>query len=692
MYLPVLAGYVPLPAEIVLFFPPWEGLFQGCCAGVHHAEMGDLITQVYPWRTILNSALSLWHAPLWNFQYLMGAPYQAMPQSALFFPLYWLYSVLSGPLAWSLLFIVRPALTAASTAIFVRRLGASNAAALLSGFTFGFSGSITAWEGWAVADSAMWLPLMFLSVDWLRDRPSAASIALAAAAFTLPVLGGQPEVAFQMAVLATLYAACRTFPLTSRSPRYLAAFAAAGLLALCLAAVQLLPTWEWIHLIPRSLTFSFRHVPTSRIVAFLSRDVFRSMNVDGISVPERFAYVGAFAVAALPFTWLWRIRRDVLYFAGILFFCLSMVYGWAPVNSLAQHLPILKGLPNWRVIIGADFALVVLAGLAISALESRCAGKESESRPARSIGSLFTGVAVCALVVARATGHTAIPAYLTALLLIPALALILLANAGKLQARSFVLCTAVLITADIFTFGYGRVPFFKPAAIFPANTTFDFFRQHAGTAWRVGSVDLTYGSNFELPYGLSEASGYDFATDRVAKFMGSFSSDTLAFHFDSEHLMAAPKGALDLTGVRFFAATTWNKSASRLAAMPGRFHKVLESGMTQVFENQDAVPIAFFVPGESVQVVNDDDAQRRAVLAPDFDPRRGVITPDTVARFFGSKGNASPSTVDSVSRGLNEMRFSVTVDRDGLLVFDETYYPGWIVEVDGDPAPLIRAD
>ena len=692
MCLPVLAGYVPIPAEIVLFFPPWDGLFPGCCGAVHHAEMGDLVTQVYPWRTALNSALSLWHAPLWNFQYLMGAPYEAMPQSALFFPLNWLYAIFSAPIAWSLLFIIRPALTAVSTAIFVRRLGASNAAALISGLTFGFSGSLMTWGGWALADSAMWLPLLFLSVHWLRDRPSAASIALAAAAFTLPVLAGQPEVAFQMTVLATLYAVCRAFPWTSRSPRYLAAFAAAGLLALCLAAVQLLPTWEWIHLIPRSLAFRFRHVPASKIIAFLSRDIFLPSNVDGITVPERFAYVGVFAVAALPFAWLWRSRRDVLYFAAILFFCLSMVYGWEPVYSLSKHVPILSGLPNWRLIIGADFALAVLAGLAISALESRCARKESESKPAMLIGALLTGAAACALVVARATGHTAIPYYLTALLLIPALALILLAKAGKLQVRTFVLCTALLVTADVFTCGYGRLPFYKAETIFPANTTFDFLRQHAGTLWRVGSVDLTYGSNFELPYGLSEASGYDFATGRVAGFMGAFSGDHVGFRLESDHLIAAPKGALDLTGVRFFTTTVATDGASRLAAMPGRFRKVMETGTTQVFENQDAMPIAFFVPADGVHVVNDDEAQHSAVLAPDFDPRRGVITPDSVARFFGVRGTASSSTVERVSRGLNEMRFTAAANRDGLLVFDETYYPGWVAEVDGNPAPVIRAD
>ena len=305
MYLPVAAGYVPFPADIVLFFPPWEGVAKGCCAAMQHAELGDLATQTYPWRTVLNSAASIGRAPLWNFHYLMGAPYEAMPQSELFFPLNWLYSIARGPLAWSLLFIVRTALLEISMAIFMRRLGASNAAALISGLAFGFSGWITAFEGWPLADTAMWLPLMFLTVDGLRQKPSATWIALGAVAFALPVLGGHPEVAFQIFVLALLYAAFRVFPATTSPVSYLASLGAAGLLAAGLAAVQLLPTIEWIHLIPRSLTAFWPPIPSKEIVAFLSRDIFHQPNIDGISVPEHAAYVGAFAIAALPFAWLW---------------------------------------------------------------------------------------------------------------------------------------------------------------------------------------------------------------------------------------------------------------------------------------------------------------------------------------------------------------------------------------------------
>src|SRR5262249_40475680 len=198
------------------------------------------------------------------------------------------------------------------TAIFMKRLGVSDAAALISGFTFAFSGWVVSWQGWSLLDSAMWLPLIFLSVDWLRTKPSPEAVGVASLAFALPVLGGHPEVAFHTAILGLLYATYRAFPLTPGGRRYLVAFGISASLSLMLAAVQLLPTLEWIRLIPRSLTDRWPTPPGVRVLAFLSRDLFHNPNVDGILIPEGAAYGGAIVIAALPFVWLWRKKVDVI--------------------------------------------------------------------------------------------------------------------------------------------------------------------------------------------------------------------------------------------------------------------------------------------------------------------------------------------------------------------------------------------
>ena len=57
VYWPVLLGRVPFPAHIVTQFPPWESV------GEHRyqppqAEMGDLVTELYPWKAYTHRAIA----------------------------------------------------------------------------------------------------------------------------------------------------------------------------------------------------------------------------------------------------------------------------------------------------------------------------------------------------------------------------------------------------------------------------------------------------------------------------------------------------------------------------------------------------------------------------------------------------------------------------------------------------------
>ena len=76
-YWPMLAGRVPFPADLVVQFPPWESLqstFPGPRPLPPHAEMGDLVTELYPWKAFTRRALASGTMPLWNPALFLGAP------------------------------------------------------------------------------------------------------------------------------------------------------------------------------------------------------------------------------------------------------------------------------------------------------------------------------------------------------------------------------------------------------------------------------------------------------------------------------------------------------------------------------------------------------------------------------------------------------------------------------------------
>ncbi|HTQ54102.1 MAG TPA: YfhO family protein [Bryobacteraceae bacterium] len=693
LYLPVLAGYVPFPADVVLSFPPWEGTpaTAACCPGMQHSQLGDLVTQIYPWRT-MNAALRPGHVPLWNFQAFMGTPFQAMPMSALFFPLHWFYSLLSIPAAWSLLFIVRSVIIAGATAIFLRRLRASPVASLVSGFVFACSGWVLAFQGRPQLDSAMWLPLMFLAVDVLRSRPSLARVALGAVAFALPVLGGHPEVAFQVIAVAVLYAVYRLFPLERAAVVYALAFAAAGALSFGLAAVQLVPTLEWLGLLSRSLSTHWGSLRSAQILGFLSRDLLHHPNIDGVWIPEGASYIGACAAALLPFAALWKNRRDVLFFAGVAVLCMETAYGWQPAFWFTNHIPVLSGLPNWRLLVAADFALAVLAGFGITAIESRCACSQAASRGLSSTLWTLAGVTAVGLIALRRAGHTAIPVRLNLLLLLLCMVVFVLAAARRINLRAFTGMMVLLVITDLFTAGYAVIPFVRPSEVFPPSPVFDFLRPRAIPMWRVAAVDMVYGYQFELPYRLSTPAGYDFPNRRTARFLSAFKTDHEARALTSENTLTAPKGLLDLTGTRYFVTTNWNQSASRFAALPKRFSQVFSYKHVHIFENPDAVPLLSFLPAASIQVIGNDDDQLAAITSAAFDARRTVVVPRQVDRFWGTPGETAAATIGDVAQENDAVKLTVSADRDGLVYFDETYYPGWVAEVDGTRVPVIRTN
>jgi Bacterial membrane protein YfhO len=454
-----------------------------------------------------------------------------------------------------------------------------------------------------------------------------------------------------------------------------------------LAAVQLLPTMEWAGLLDRSLGMRWDPLPLSGILGLLSRDLLHNPNVDGVHVPEGACYIGAFAAALLPFLVFWKKRRDVLFFGLLAFFCLEVAYGLEPGFWISQHTPVLAGLPNWRFLAVADFAFAVLAGFAISALESRCVSVELSRQS--SIAWLLSGAAAGAALVLRIAGVTLISVRLNLVLVLLSLAIALLAALRRIPASDFLRAAAIVIFADLTAAGFAYVPFVKAADIFPRAPVFEYLTPKASPLWRVAGVDGVYAYQFDMPYGLSAASGYDFLTRRTKRILSIFKTES---SFQSTALLAAPKGALDLTGTRYFITTDWNPSTDRFAALPERFHKIYSVGHIQVFENPDAAPLLSFLPSGAARVFESEDEQFRAITAANFDSSRSLVLAQKVDRFWGNRGNPAARSIAGVIVANDEVKLTVSADQDGLVYFNESWYPGWIAEVDGAKAPVIRAN
>lgn len=126
---------------------------------------------------------------------------------------------------------------------------------------------------------------------------------------------------------------------------------------------------------------------------------------------------------------------------------------------------------------------------------------------------------------------------------------------------------------------------------------------------------------------------------------------------------------------------------------PGPWTKLLSSDV-KVYQTRSTPPYAFFM--RSVEVLDDDwngsEAALVAMRDPAFDPVEQAIlhgAPDTLAGSHAIDGEMA-----AVSRTATRTEYAVSVvgDLDAVLLLNDAYFPGWTAEIDGQPAPLYRAD
>jgi hypothetical protein len=157
----------------------------------------------------------------------------------------------------------------------------------------------------------------------------------------------------------------------------------------------------------------------------------------------------------------------------------------------------------------------------------------------------------------------------------------------------------------------------------------------------------------------------------------------------------AAEGDLVLRGVSLLDQRTGTHAALTMPA-DGQFRRV-HSGDVKVYQNVQALPRAY-VTGQ-VAVAADDAAALAALADPSFEPAGQVVL---LAEELAAAGLleqaaqlASPTAgaiVEVVSYQPEQAELDVALDAPGALVLADTWYPGWQVTVDGEPAALLRAN
>jgi hypothetical protein len=697
VYAPMFTGKIPFPAIFVFAFPPFA---QAAPLETQPlvANIGDLVSSFYPYRTIAARAVREGMLPLWNPYMLSGAPFLANSQSALFYPPNFLYYVLSLPLAWSMGFVIRRVLAALFAALFVRRIGGTTWGAIAAGLIFSFCGFLTAWQGQAMSDAAIWLGLICYAVVRLHAKPDGRSITIAAFAFAMPVLAGHPETAAHLTLTGTALALF----VFVREPRssFIRAFAASGLLAAGLAAVQIIPTIEWLQYIYHPLKVPWPAPPLYSMLGLVSRDLIREKNSIGLLIPEQAAYLAMMTFVAAPIALLRKSSRGfAIFFAFWTAAAISAAYGIGPAHWIVQRTPVLSTLKNARLILVFSFGLAVLAGLGLSVLEEFDLAN-SRLRRFRAALLGFTGLTVAFLLIyvvhlvqaTESIEFVRMPRFGLFFLMASAAAAGL-RLAGLLDRHAFAALALLVVGADLATVSYGAMPFTKTRDVFPSIELFDRLPKPSTAPFRIAQLGAAYGANFESIYGHSALGGYELSLERLKTFLKDLSRNEMdSVMLTTDGVLETKDRRLDLLNAKYYIVSEWDPRFTEFRNQPDRFRFLYTSGDTDVYENLRTFPPEFLVPAHGAEIIPNEASQLARLKDPTFQAEQQVVLTERPQEVPAVASLVSTAKVEWTSRQANGFELDVTAGEANILVISQIDYPGWKASVDGHSVAIMRAD
>ena len=353
----------------------------------HNATLSDLYCQIIPWRSAVRTAIAHGEWPLLNPFMLCGDILAAAAQPAPYDPFNLIGMAI--PLAPSLTFAAAMTffLAGFGAFVFARALGCSELAALVAAAGWMFSGNMAFFVGWPLARAWAWLPLIFFAVRLVVNEASVRAGVILMIALTLLIFAGHPESLLHVTAVGAAYGLFEIVTTRRRIGHVIAIAITAGIVALALTAIFLLPFLEasqqTVEIYQRQqfrtmpLPFMperIQHRAASTVFPFWGGQPWR----DSVT-PEwnpQTARTGSIVLAlALAALIVARRRKETWFFFGLALVCLCAAFDAPPVSNLLHRLPLFDIALNERLAFAASCSLSILAALAVDALAAAGVGR-----------------------------------------------------------------------------------------------------------------------------------------------------------------------------------------------------------------------------------------------------------------------------------------------------------------------------
>ncbi len=671
-----------------------------------------------PWAAVTHRMLFVLHeAPVWNADDGYGKPYAAGLEPQPFDPLTVALAAHPSPRTYAWFVASRLFVAGFFAALFIRLFTTARSGALAGGIATMLTGYYIVYYGMPHLSVDVGLPMLLWATELTVRRLTPARIATLAVACAPMYLGGGPESALLAVAVGAAYAVVRLRTASSKPLQSAGAIVAGNVLGVALAAVVLLPFFEYA-----AVSFNTHAPSVARGLGFdgnWPHGLFAELFPTAFGAPEYSTLPGGpwtglrcFYGCAALFLGLVAViaaarRRSaaapaIFFLAAVALYAILKQFG-SPWVLWTGALPGFRQIdfPKYLGFVGGD-ALGMLAGFGVAALRERFAGGRVVAGALALTLALISGlyVTTSADLPPGAVSTYAHGVALGLALLVAAA----LCSGACVRARSQTAATAAaaLLCAVVAL---------EPFASYIAPITWDappiaddsyagapyigYLRDHvAGGDERVFGMDGVLYTQWPSAYGFSDPrslgglylAGYLPFIDAFLSPASVPVGDDLADRFTAVR-------PLNVRSALFKRWLTLSSIGYVIEPLPGQA-AFDEAVFPTVFKDGAVVrrvrgSLHRFTLYHRAQGVASADKARAAITAPGFDPHRDVVIEGTVPSL-GAPSGAERAAVTAASD--TSVTARVDVRAPALLMQNDAYYPGWIATIDGAPVPIVPAD
>ncbi len=715
-------------------FHPWKDSAVGG-QQVSNPSANDQLLSYLPRKVMYSRALLGRGSSSWSHLLMGGYPIGADSQMGWFDPFNLLFLFLPVSVGFILLGILQWLLGGVFTYLFLRQVSVGRFGAMAGGVAFFTQPFFITRLPWPPAlQSAIWLPYLL----WMFERMMGSSrpgryVPAIALGITLSAVSGYMPVFMLVMVSWILYSVLRilfgpTDNYTSSPRRNFGVVTVALILGMMLASVQIIPTIE-------AGRFSIRReipIEAQKKFALPGQFLVTLANPYSLGRPTNETWSGfAEKIKSPPHDWgsptsflednhyvgwavllaaicaLWFRRKDArTLIAGVTAgLAILILYGTFVLDLAYYLVPGFKSARPDRVVFVWGTFVSVLAGL----------GFEEIIRYKSQRRKFFWGLSLASTTIALGMAASGVLVKLFPHRLLSGLSevsaewkylgLFAVENSSTWSADAFTmagvafLCAFILIlstrwrrTAGILLFG---VLLFEAGLISGRYLTFQqnwlpserepsikFLEKQPGRIVRFGETMTIFPSNLPTVWNIPDAQGREAV---FLKHWGRYFDTIEEGSFRRAKKLTAFKKIdslesklLDAAGVKYVV------SAKPIPGIDRTTWKPVHSDGMCIYKNEEVYPPAWITP--HARFVKTGTEAVEAIAAPDFAPYQLAVIEGEPMEHEGEKGAVR------VEKSRGNIKINLEDNSGGWLVVSEVWYPGWRVQVDGQPRPAHKAD